>query len=101
MCLQYWRAQGRTERCRLLTVRGGYHGDTFGAMAICDPVGGAITAGEGGALMHGQTYMANPPACAAALASTDLLAEGGWRTDVAWLERGLTHGLSRRGGWRG
>ena len=27
-------------RSRLLTVRGGYHGDTFGAMAVCDPVGG-------------------------------------------------------------
>jgi adenosylmethionine---8-amino-7-oxononanoate aminotransferase len=227
MCLQYWRAQGRAERCRLLTVRGGYHGDTFGAMAICDPVGGmhslftgvlaehvfaerppdgfdappdpvwaahvtelverhahelaaivlepvvqgaggmrfhspaylhllrelcdrydlllvldeiatgfgrtgrlfasehagvapdvmcvgkaltggyltlaatlctprvagAITAGEGGALMHGPTYMANPLACAAALASTDLLADGSWRADVARLERGLARGL--------
>jgi adenosylmethionine-8-amino-7-oxononanoate aminotransferase len=227
MCLQYWRAQGRAERSRLLTVRGGYHGDTFGAMAICDPVGGmhrlftgvlaehvfaerppdgvdappdpdwaahvtelverhahelaaivlepvvqgaggmrfyspaylrllrelcdrhdlllvldeiatgfgrsgrlfacehagvapdvmcvgqaltggyltlaatlctrrvalAITAGEGGALMHGPTYMANPLACAVALASTDLLAGGGWRADVARLERGLARGL--------
>lgn len=227
MCLQFWRAQGRPERRRLLTVRGGYHGDTFGAMAICDPVGGmhrlfdgvlaehvfadrppdgfgapldalwveqvtqlvgrhahelaaivlepvvqgaggmrfyspgylrllrelcdrhdlllvldeiatgfgrtgrlfacehagvaadvmcvgkaltggyltlaatlctprvagAITAGEGGALMHGPTYMANPLACAVALASADLLAEGGWRADVARLERGLTRGL--------
>jgi adenosylmethionine---8-amino-7-oxononanoate aminotransferase len=40
MCLQYQRALGRTRRTRLLTVRGGYHGDTFGAMALCDPVGG-------------------------------------------------------------
>jgi adenosylmethionine-8-amino-7-oxononanoate aminotransferase len=40
MCLQFQRAQGRSERTRLLTVRGGYHGDTFGAMALCDPVGG-------------------------------------------------------------
>ena len=40
MCLQYWRAQGAVTRRRLLTVRGGYHGDTFGAMAVCDPVGG-------------------------------------------------------------
>lgn len=29
-----------TGRSRLLTVRGGYHGDTFGAMAVCDPVNG-------------------------------------------------------------
>jgi adenosylmethionine---8-amino-7-oxononanoate aminotransferase len=40
MCLQYQRALGRDRRTRLLTVRGGYHGDTFGAMALCDPVGG-------------------------------------------------------------
>src|ERR1700716_1505000 len=40
MCLQFQRAAGRAGRVRLLTVRGGYHGDTFGAMAVCDPVGG-------------------------------------------------------------
>jgi adenosylmethionine-8-amino-7-oxononanoate aminotransferase len=228
MCLQYWRAQGRPERCRLLTARGGYHGDTFGAMAVCDPVGGmhslfagtliehvfvdrppagfarplakdyaahlgevvdyhadelaaviiepvvqgaggmhfyspqvlrhlrrlcdrhglllildevatgfgrtgalfacdhagvvpdvmcvgkalsggylplaatlcsarvaqAISHGEGGALMHGPTFMANPLACAVALASTSLLAAGSWRTDVARIERRLGEGLA-------
>jgi adenosylmethionine-8-amino-7-oxononanoate aminotransferase len=40
MSLQFQRAQGSPERTRLLTVRGGYHGDTFGAMAVCDPDGG-------------------------------------------------------------
>ncbi len=40
MVLQYQHALGRTGRRRLLTVRGGYHGDTFGAMSVCDPVGG-------------------------------------------------------------
>jgi adenosylmethionine---8-amino-7-oxononanoate aminotransferase len=40
LSLQFQRARGRRERTRLLTVRGGYHGDTFGAMAVCDPVGG-------------------------------------------------------------
>jgi adenosylmethionine-8-amino-7-oxononanoate aminotransferase len=230
MCLQTWRARGRPERRRLLTVRGGYHGDTFGAMAVCDPVGGmhamfagtlaehvfidrppagfadgldpawasaataaverhaaelaaiivepvvqgaggmhfyspaavahlralcdahdvllvldeiatgfgrtgalfachhaevvpdvmcvgkalsggylplaatlctdavaqAISAGEGGggALMHGPTFMANPLACAVALASTELIAAGGWRADVARIERGLRAGLA-------
>jgi adenosylmethionine-8-amino-7-oxononanoate aminotransferase len=212
--------QARPGRRRLLTVRGGYHGDTFGAMAVCDPVSGmhrlftgalaehvfadrppavlddpyaehlralvarhadelaavivepvvqgaggmwfydprvlgllralcdehglllvadeiatgfgrtgalfacehagvvpdvlclgkALTGGyltlaatlctprvaralEGGALMHGPTYMANPLACAVALASTGLLAGGGWREDVARIERGLRTGL--------
>lgn len=40
MCIQYQRALGHAGRTRLLTVRGGYHGDTTGAMAVCDPVGG-------------------------------------------------------------
>jgi adenosylmethionine-8-amino-7-oxononanoate aminotransferase len=228
MSLQYWRARCRPERHRLLTVRGGYHGDTFGAMAVCDPIGGmhamfsdalaqhvfadrppsgfadglddayaahladlvdrhadelaaiivepvvqgaggmhfyspavvrhlrdlcdrhelllildevatgfgrtgalfasdhadvtadvmcvgkaltggylplaatlctgevaaAISHGEGGALMHGPTFMANPLACAVALASTGLLADGSWQANIARIERGLTQGLS-------
>jgi adenosylmethionine---8-amino-7-oxononanoate aminotransferase len=40
LCLQHQRALGRGGRTRLLTVRGGYHGDTAGAMAVCDPIGG-------------------------------------------------------------
>jgi adenosylmethionine---8-amino-7-oxononanoate aminotransferase len=40
LSLQFQRARGHTQRTRLLTVRGGYHGDTFGAMAVCDPIGG-------------------------------------------------------------
>jgi adenosylmethionine---8-amino-7-oxononanoate aminotransferase len=230
MSLQYQRARGRPRRTRLLTVRGGYHGDTAGAMAVCDPVGGmhslftgllaehvfaerppdgfdapqdeqwerwaaqvrelaarhsdelagvivepvvqgaggmrfhspacvallrevcdehglllvadeiatgfgrtgalfacehaevapdvmcvgkaltggyvtlaatlctaevasAISAGEGGGLAHGPTYMANPLACAVALASLELLATGEWRAQVARIERGLRKGL--------
>jgi adenosylmethionine-8-amino-7-oxononanoate aminotransferase len=227
LCLQFQRAMGRPERTRLLTVRGGYHGDTFGAMAVCDPVGGmhsmftdvlpehvfaerppdgfsaglderwaahvselaarhtdelaavivepvvqgaggmrfhapecvallrrlcdehdlllvadeiatgfgrtgamfacehagvspdvmcvgkaltggymtlaatlctravaeAVSSGEGGGLMHGPTFMANPLACAVALASLDLLADGGWRERVGAIERGLRAGL--------
>jgi adenosylmethionine---8-amino-7-oxononanoate aminotransferase len=40
MCLQYWRSLRRPGKHRLLTWRGGYHGDTFGAMSVCDPDGG-------------------------------------------------------------
>ena len=40
MALQYWRSVGRFAKCRLMTWRGGYHGDTFTPMSVCDPVGG-------------------------------------------------------------
>jgi adenosylmethionine-8-amino-7-oxononanoate aminotransferase len=225
--LQFQHAQGRMERTKLLTVRGGYHGDTAGAMAVCDPVNGmhslfagvlpqhhfaerppdgfeagldeiwaaevrelaeahagelaavivepvvqgaggmrfhspecvahlravcdehdmllvldeiatgfgrtgrmfasehagvapdvmcvgkaltggymtlaatlctpavaeAVSSGEGGGLMHGPTFMGNPLACAVALASLDLLAEGRWPEQVRSIEEGLRAGL--------
>ncbi len=227
MCLQYQRALGHRERTRLLTVRGGYHGDTFGAMAVCDPVTGmhsmfagvlaehvfaerppdgfdapldgrwadgvraliaqhsdelaavivepvvqgaggmrfhsprcvallreccdehglllvldeiatgfgrtgalfacehaqlapdvmcvgkaltggymtlaatlctagvaeTVSSGPGEGLMHGPTFMANPLACSAALASLELLADGAWREQVVRIEAGLRSGL--------
>jgi len=40
MALQYWQSQGERKKTRLLTLRHGYHGDTFGAMAVCDPDSG-------------------------------------------------------------
>lgn len=231
MAMQFWSAQGRGRKHRLATVRGGYHGDTFGAMSVCDPVAGmhgrfrgmlaeqlfvdrprarpgealheqdetqiaellaerheeiaavileplvqgaggmwfyapeylrhvkalcerfdvlliydeiatgfgrtgrlfawehagaepdlmclgkALTGGylslavtlassrvargisaDGGALMHGPTFMANPLACALACASIALLRNGAWRTQVAAIERQLREELSAYAG---
>ncbi|MDJ0392101.1 adenosylmethionine--8-amino-7-oxononanoate transaminase [Rhodococcus sp. G-MC3] len=224
MCIQYWRSVGKPAKCRLLTWRGGYHGDTFAPMSICDPDGGmhslwsnvlnrqifapappreyeagyaaafedilarhrdevaaivvepivqgaggmrfhdpryltelrrmadehgvllvfdeiatgfgrtgelfaadhvgvtpdvmcigkaltggymtlaatmctaevaaTISAGEAGGLMHGPTFMANPLACAVAVAAVELLLNRDWRSEVAGLEKSLRDGLA-------
>lgn len=52
LALQYAQARGTPERNRLLTVRGGYHGDTFGAMAVCDPVNGMHSLFQGVLARH-------------------------------------------------
>jgi adenosylmethionine-8-amino-7-oxononanoate aminotransferase len=228
LCLQYQRARGRQSRTKMLTVKGGYHGDTAGAMAVCDPITGmhsmfagvlpqhvfagrppdgfdadlderwaagvrelaerhggelagvilepvvqgaggmrfhspkcvslmrsvcdehglllvldeiatgfgrsgamfaaehagvapdvmcvgkaltggymtlaatlctaevaeVVSSGEGGGLMHGPTFMANPLACAVARASLGLLEDGSWQPRVANIEQGLRDGLA-------
>ncbi len=40
MAMQYWQSRGKKGKTRLLSLMYGYHGDTFGAMSVTDPVNG-------------------------------------------------------------
>lgn len=60
MAVQYWASLDRPDKNKLLTVRGGYHGDTFGAMGVCDPVTGMHSLFQGSLIQH---YFADRPNC--------------------------------------
>ena len=60
MALQYQRGIGRPERHQMLTIKGGYHGDTFGAMSVCDPEGGMHSMWS--AILPEQVFAPKPPA---------------------------------------
>ncbi|MDK1474555.1 adenosylmethionine--8-amino-7-oxononanoate transaminase [Streptomyces sp. 549] len=60
MCLQYWRSAGEPARQRLLTWRGGYHGDTWQPMSVCDPDGGMHHLWSG--VLPRQVFVPEPPA---------------------------------------
>ncbi|HWD06442.1 MAG TPA: adenosylmethionine--8-amino-7-oxononanoate transaminase [Amycolatopsis sp.] len=59
MCLQYQRSRGLRAKRRLLTWRGGYHGDTFTPMSICDPDGGMHSLWRG--ILPEQVFVPEPP----------------------------------------
>ncbi|MFK5983982.1 MAG: adenosylmethionine--8-amino-7-oxononanoate transaminase [Pseudomonadota bacterium] len=60
MALQYWVAQGVKNKHKLLTIRNGYHGDTFASMSVCDPINGMHSIFQGVLNTH---FFADAPQC--------------------------------------
>jgi adenosylmethionine-8-amino-7-oxononanoate aminotransferase len=68
LAVQFQTASGHPQRQRFLSVRGGYHGDTFAAMGVCDPVDGMHSAFPG--LLAGNVFAPRPPAASSATPET-------------------------------
>ncbi|WP_411731444.1 adenosylmethionine--8-amino-7-oxononanoate transaminase [Paeniglutamicibacter sp.] len=81
LALQYQHARGHGTRQRFLALRGGYHGDTFAAMGVCDPVDGMHAAFA--PMGREQVFLPRPPAAR-------LDSAGHWESDAtelaAWEE---------------
>jgi adenosylmethionine---8-amino-7-oxononanoate aminotransferase len=60
MAVQYQRGRGHPGRTRMVALKGGYHGDTTGAMSVCDPVGGMHSMFAGA--LATQVFAPRPPA---------------------------------------
>ena len=60
MAFQYWNSQGNKSKTKILAFSKGYHGDTFGAMSVCDPITGMHSAFEG--VLH-KNIFAEAPMC--------------------------------------
>jgi len=59
MALQYWVSAGRPDKHKLITWRGGYHGDTLHSMSVCDPDSGMHTLWRG--MLPAQVFVDRPP----------------------------------------
>ncbi|WP_061225595.1 adenosylmethionine--8-amino-7-oxononanoate transaminase [Rothia kristinae] len=81
LAVQYQRARGG-ERGRFLALRGAYHGDTTGAMSVCDPVGGMHA--DFASLLVPQVFAPQPPAPSGD-AAVDDAACAAWEAEVSEL----------------
>lgn len=68
LAIQYQQARGR-DRSRFLALEGAYHGDTTGAMSVCDPVGGMHADFAG--LLSPQLFLPRPPLPEASTSEVD------------------------------
>lgn len=80
MAIQYWHAKGLARKQRFLTIRHGYHGDTFGAMSVSDPVTGMHSLFQDTLV---QQFFVDAPGCRFGEPCTD--------EDIAPLEQQLIH----------
>lgn len=60
LALQYWQALNKPSKNKLLSIKNGYHGDTFGAMAVCDPINGMHSLFKDTLAQH---YFVDAPFC--------------------------------------